>query len=115
MTNAKYMASGRSLVIVALGTITGVWFTLPAPANAADADAGKQIFQEKCVACHTVGGGDLVGPDLKGVTKERPRAWLEQWIAAPDAMIAKKDPFAIELLHKYRDVPMSLADACLVG
>jgi len=105
MTNAKYMASGRSLFIVALGTITGIWFTLPA-ANAADADAGKQLFQEKCVACHTVGGGDLVGPDLKGVTTKRPRDWLEQWIAAPDAMIAKKDPYAIEQLHKYRDVPM---------
>jgi mono/diheme cytochrome c family protein len=106
MTNAKSMASGRSLFFVALGTIAAISLTLPAPANAADADAGKQTFQEKCVACHTVGGGDLVGPDLKGVTTKRPRDWLEQWIAAPDAMIAKKDPIAIELLHKYRDVPM---------
>jgi cytochrome c2 len=105
MTNAKSMASGPPLLIVALGTIASIWLMLPAPANA-QADAGKQIFQEKCTACHTVGGGDLVGPDLKGVTTKRPRDWLEQWIAAPDAMIAKKDPTAIELLHKYRDVPM---------
>jgi mono/diheme cytochrome c family protein len=106
MTNSKYMARGRPLFIVALGTIIGIWFTLLGPASAADADAGKQIFQEKCVACHTVGGGDLIGPDLMGVTTKRPRDWLEQWIAAPDAMLAKKDPVAIELLHKYRDVPM---------
>jgi mono/diheme cytochrome c family protein len=76
-------------------------------ANAADAAAGKQLFQDKtCSACHTIGGGDLVGPDLKNVTKERPKEWLQQWIAAPDKMIAKKDPVAIELLHKYHDMEM---------
>ena len=53
-----------------------------------------------------LGGGDLVGPDLKNVTKDRPHEWLQQWIAAPDKMIAKKDPVAIELLHKYNDMEM---------
>jgi cytochrome c2 len=53
-----------------------------------------------------VGKGNLVGPDLKGVTARRPREWLEQWIAAPDAMIAKKDPVAVGLLHEFHDVPM---------
>src|SRR5262249_10361574 len=107
MTNEKLMAFGRLVSIGAVATIAGIW--APAVANAAgtDAEAGKQIFQEKCVACHTVGGGNLVGPDLKGVTARRPREWLEQWIAAPDAMLAKKDPIAIELLHKFHDVPMA--------
>ena len=71
-----------------------------------DAEAGNKIFQEKCTACHTIGKGPLVGPDLKGVTARRPREWLEQWIAAPDAMLAKKDPVATELLRQCRDVPM---------
>ena len=104
MTNEKSMAPGRWVSIVALATITGTW--APAVANAADSDAGKQIFQEKCVACHTVGGGPLVGPDLNGVTAKRPREWLAQWIAAPDAMLAKKDPVATELLSQWRNVPM---------
>ena len=104
MTNEKFMAPTRWGSIIALATITGIW--APAVANAADADTGKQIFQEKCVACHTVGGGPLVGPDLKGVTAKRPREWLAQWIAAPDAMIAKKDPIATELLREWRNVPM---------
>ena len=108
MTNEKLMTNWRSMSIVSLATIAAaIW--APAVANAAgnDAEAGKQIFQEKCVACHTIGSGPLVGPDLKGVTARRPREWLEQWIAAPDAMLAKKDPVAIELLHQFHDVPMA--------
>jgi mono/diheme cytochrome c family protein len=74
---------------------------------AADADAGKQLFQEKtCAACHTIGKGPLVGPDLQGVTTRRPHDWLEQWITAPDAVLAKKDPYAVNLLHQFHDVEM---------
>jgi cytochrome c2 len=103
----KPLASLQWLSIVALATIAGIGGVLPPLANAAtDAEAGKQAFEQKCVACHTVGKGNLVGPDLKGVTERRPREWLEQWIAAPDAMLAKKDPVAIALLHEFRDVPM---------
>ena len=108
MMSEKPLASLRWLSIVALATIAGIWVALPTVANAAgtDAEAGQQIFQEKCVACHTIGKGPLVGPDLKGVTERRPREWLEQWIAAPDAMLAKKDPYATDLLHQFHDVPM---------
>ena len=100
------MASWRRPAVATLATIAGIWAALPTVANAADADAGKKIFQEKCTACHTVGSGALVGPDLKGVTARRPREWLEQWIAAPDAVLAKKDPYATDLLHQFRDLPM---------
>jgi mono/diheme cytochrome c family protein len=109
MTNERPMASRRWLSIVALATIAGIGAGLPAVANAAatDAQAGQQLFQQKgCVACHTLGKGPLVGPDLAGVTAKEPHEWLVQWISAPDAMIAKKDPTAISLLHQYHDVPM---------
>ncbi|MCC6608772.1 MAG: cytochrome c [Burkholderiales bacterium] len=98
----------RLLRIAALATIACAWVASPATAKAAgaDAEAGKQIFQEKCTACHTIGKGNLVGPDLKGVTALRPREWLQQWIAAPDRMLAAKDPVGIALLHEFHDVPM---------
>jgi len=101
------MASWRWLSLLALATIAGI--CAPAMANAAgtDAEAGKQVFQEKCTACHTIGKGNLVGPDLKGVTTRRPRDWLQQWIAAPDVMLAKNDPIATALLHEFHDVPMA--------
>lgn len=109
MTNEKPTASWRRLSIVALATIAGMCAALPGAANAAGADAetGKQLFEQKgCPACHTIGKGALVGPDLAGVTTRRPREWLEQWIAAPDAMIGKKDPTAVSLLQQFHDVPM---------
>lgn len=72
----------------------------------AQASDGEALFKEKCAACHTVGGGDLVGPDLQGVTERQDRTWLEQWILAPDQVLAAGDPIATELLAKYNNVPM---------
>ena len=108
MTNEKRAASWRRLSFVALATIASVCAALPGVANAAgDAQAGKTLFEQKgCPACHTIGKGPLVGPDLAGVTKKESPEWLQQWIAAPDAMIAKKDPTAISLLHQFHDVQM---------
>lgn len=112
MTNTSpvtvYPAHGRRLAVAVLAAVAGWWAALPAAATPAetDAQAGQRIFQEKCVACHTVGSGDLVGPDLLGVTVQRPREWLQRWIAAPDQMLAAGDPVATALLHKFHDVPM---------
>jgi protein SCO1/2 len=67
---------------------------------------GDTLFRSRCMACHTVGEGDKLGPDLKGVVAARPRAWLVRWLKEPDKMIAEKDPVAIALKKKYRDLPM---------
>jgi mono/diheme cytochrome c family protein len=45
-------------------------FVLGAIPSAA-ADKGAQLFQEKCSACHSIGGGELAGPDLI-VTQQMP-------------------------------------------
>jgi mono/diheme cytochrome c family protein len=72
----------------------------------AQASDGETLFKEKCAACHTIGGGDLVGPDLQGVTERRDPAWLAQWILAPDQVLAAGDPIATDLLAKYKNIPM---------
>lgn len=69
-------------------------------------DEGRSIFETQCVACHTIGGGTLVGPDLQGVTERRERDWLERWILEPDKMLAEGDPIAAELLAEFNNVPM---------
>ena len=69
-------------------------------------DRGLLLFQNRCAACHTVGKGDAVGPDLAGVTVRRDRDWLARYLKAPDRMLADKDPIAVSLNDKYKDVPM---------
>ncbi len=71
-----------------------------------DAGNGETIFKQKCVSCHTVGGGDLVGPDLAGVTERRDLAWIRQFILAPNEVIAANDPIVLDLLSKYNNIPM---------
>jgi protein SCO1 len=69
-------------------------------------DRGAYTFRNHCAACHTIGGGDGIGPDLRAVASHRDRAWLERFIAAPDALVAANDPIARALLEKYNGVRM---------
>jgi protein SCO1/2 len=69
-------------------------------------DKGRYIFATHCAACHTIGHGDKIGPDLLGVTNIRERAWLAKFIATPDQVLAEKDPTATALFEKYKQVIM---------
>ena len=69
-------------------------------------DKGQYLFATRCAACHTIGNGDKVGPDLLGVTNIRDRAWLSRIISEPDKLIAEKDPIAFALFQKYRQIQM---------
>ena len=64
------------------------------------------LFEQKCASCHTIGGGDRVGPDLRGIAERRPREWLLGFITAPDKMIAANDPVAVELLARFNRIAM---------
>jgi mono/diheme cytochrome c family protein len=67
----------------------------------ADVSRGQELFGEKgCTACHKVGGGKLVGPDLKGVTARRDETWIKRMILRPDVMV-KEDDTAKKLLAEH--------------
>lgn len=76
-------------------------------AGTALADDGAAIFSAKCAACHTIGKGKLVGPDLKGVTTTQSHDWLEKWIMSPSAVIKSGDSTATSLVKQY---PMQMPD-----
>jgi len=69
-------------------------------------DKGQYLFATRCAACHTIGNGDKVGPDLLGVTSVRDRAWLGRIITEPDKLVDEKDPIATALFKKYKEVRM---------
>lgn len=77
-------------------------------------DNGQQIFDSKCTACHTIGKGKLIGPDLAGVTARREESWLKRQILEPQVLLAEKDPIALQLLQEANNIPMvplGLSDA----
>ncbi|MFO1467397.1 MAG: multicopper oxidase domain-containing protein [Steroidobacteraceae bacterium] len=78
------------------------------PATAAPTDPtamqGKLNFELKCIACHSIAGGDKVGPDLYQVTARRTTDWIERWISDPQAML-QTDPQAKALLARFT-IPM---------
>ena len=90
----------RILLIVGIACLTHLI------AFAQPVEKGQLMFQQKCASCHTIGGGTLVGPDLKGVMARRDRDWLVRWISTPDKMLAERDPIAIQLLQEFNNVPM---------
>src|SRR5512140_286533 len=71
---------------------------------------GEYLFKTRCSACHTIGAGDATGPDLKGVTARRDRAWVKRYLIEPDKMLAEGDRIATELFGKYRNVRMPNLD-----
>jgi protein SCO1/2 len=67
---------------------------------------GQYLFSTRCSACHSIGDGDKVGPDLSTVTAVRSRAWLTRYISAPDAMLKEGDRTARALFARYQPVQM---------
>ncbi len=68
-------------------------------------EEGRKLFELNCTACHTIGAGVLVGPDLLGVTERRDLAWLKRFILEPDQMLKEEDAIALAMLREF-GIPM---------
>lgn len=77
-----------------------------AQARPVDINRAQMLFQSRCAACHSIGGGDSIGPDLQGVVQRRDPAWLARFIREPDKVLAEGDPTALELFRKHKQVRM---------
>ena len=73
----------------------------PGELNPELAAQGAELLRAKgCTACHSVGGGRLVGPDLAGLTERRTREFIVAMITNPDSMLAN-DADARQMLAEY--------------
>jgi len=74
--------------------------------SASAQESGKQIFQKACAACHSIGAGRLVGPDLAGVNDRRPEDWLLKFTKSSQALVKSGDKTAIALFEEFNKMPM---------
>ncbi|MBS0400103.1 MAG: c-type cytochrome [Proteobacteria bacterium] len=87
-------------------TVGPVFAQVGATAGADSAATGKALFEQRCTACHTIGGGVRVGPDLAGVTQRVSEDWMVRFIMEPDKVIASKDPTAMALVKQFNQIQM---------
>lgn len=82
--------------------------------DAEKAKTGAGLWTTRtCAACHTIGKGVTIGPDLAGVLERRELPWLKRWLREPDVML-QTDSTAKALLAQFNNIPMpnlSLTDA----
>jgi cytochrome c2 len=70
------------------------------------AKTGEEIFNSGCYACHTIGGGRLIGPDLLGVSERRSEEWLVEFVQHSQSMVEAGDPVAVSLYEEHNKVVM---------
>lgn len=67
---------------------------------------GELIFNTNCAACHTIGNGNMVGPDLKGLLDRREESWARKFIQSSQTLIAEGDSLALALFQENNYIPM---------
>ncbi len=70
------------------------------------AGEGEDLFKQRCAACHTIGKGRLVGPDLKNVTEKQSKEWLLAFIKSSTTMINSGDADAKAIFQEYNRILM---------
>lgn len=96
MTTRRLFAIGRVILAV-----TAMWVGLRSGVANAQTGDGEANFNKLCKACHTIGGGKIVGPDLNGVSDRHSEDWLVKWIASSQSMVHAGDPKAVALFNEY--------------
>lgn len=86
-------------------TAIAVFFFLPLIPVLAQKN-GEAIFKETCTACHTIGKGKLVGPDLANVQNRHSEKWIRSFIKSSQTVIKSGDEYADSLFKAFNQMPM---------
>ncbi len=68
---------------------------------------GEKLFKANCAACHSIGKGKLVGPDLIGVNDRHPEAWMLKWVKSSQTLVKAGDAEAVRLFKENNGMPMT--------
>lgn len=80
--------------------------TMPEVGFAMESRPGEGFFLQACAACHSIGDGDRIGPDLAGLTLRRDHDWIVRYMMAPQEVRASGDPVAAALTARFPGVRM---------
>ena len=72
----------------------------------ANANEGEQLYKATCAACHTIGKGRLVGPDLQNIKEKRSQEWLLSFIKSSASMVNSGDADAKAIFEEYNKLLM---------
>ncbi|MBT4496319.1 MAG: cytochrome c [Gemmatimonadetes bacterium] len=75
--------------------------------HAAVAQVPATYFKQNCLSCHTIGGGRLLGPDLKNLHERQNREWLVDWLLDPEGVLKSGDPYAVKMQKEARGAVMT--------
>jgi len=67
---------------------------------------GEQLFTRVCSACHTIGQGKRVGPDLANVQNRHDNAWIIKFVQSSQTVIKSGDPKAVALFEENNKIIM---------
>ncbi len=102
------------MMVRLLQITVSVFMLLLVSAQTVFAGQGETMFKSSCSACHSVGKGRLVGPDLKDVDKRHSEEWLHAWIKSSQTVVKSGDTSAVRLFAEYNNMIMpdqNLSDA----
>jgi mono/diheme cytochrome c family protein len=91
----------EQLSLKLLLTMTGFMFL-----SSGHSQEGQGLFQTHCTACHTIGKGKLVGPDLINVEGKQSREWLVAFIRSSQKVIKSGDQAALAIYTEFNKIPM---------
>lgn len=87
--------------------------------NAIAQESDSATFKSVCAACHTIGGGKLIGPDLVNIQDRHPEDWIIKFVKSSQTVIKSGDKYADSIYKAYNQVLMpdhpNLSDAQVKG
>lgn len=74
--------------------------------NSSAQNNGEANFKQICAACHTVGKGRLVGPDLANIDQRQSEDWIIKFVKSSQTVIKGGDKYADSLFKAFNQVLM---------
>jgi mono/diheme cytochrome c family protein len=77
---------------------------------------GHELFKHNCAMCHSIGGSELTGPGMEGITSQVPQPynkWLLKYIKNNVAVLKSGDSYARKVYDNSHQTAMTVFDSIL--